>query len=510
MVLRMRHCKKQITGVRSRFVARRHPLDTAIQNRELKQIRHILEAALPAKEHPWYERALQIFQKVLTYVGIPSAILASIIPVTSFFNNYIEQINQEFIESRYLEYAKLLYDEGRITRSGKIISIIENKKSLNTKTQYFTAQLAGEAARRGGSNLDSAIDAISILILLNQDPPIFFPDAATEQELVELYLALIDVELENGKHHRVAKRINDLKSVVSEKGINESQREVALRLAHLAVLEHRYNDAEGILHQLVDTEQPNTLKFGEIKFLYGKLYMFQHRYADAIQEIEKSIAIFRAHGDEYNLLRSYNNLGFSYHAKRDYEKAYNYYEISLSISERLNLKRAIARAKLNISVLEKVRGHFGRAKELSLLALSDFKEEGNNLGVIAAANNLISIYRDDGELESALKYANIAFEASKITSDVRGIASSAGHIGDLKRQLNVDHETVFYNLLSYVMYRHTNNPRKTSVVKGILHTIKDRIGQDRFALDLSASIEKAQLLLDEIGRDDISLDNLRF
>lgn len=234
--------------------------------------------------------------------------------------------------------------------------------------------------------------------------------------------------------------------------------------------------------------------------------MFQHHYDEAEQEIEKAILAYRSIGDQYNLLRAYNNLGFTLHSALRFEDAVKYYEASLNIAKRLELQRAISRANLNISIIEKVRGNINRAKELSLLAKSQFELEGNQLGIIAASNNLISIYIGEGDIGAALEQAYEGYEASILVSDPRAIASLAGHIGDLKRKISVDNETVFFNLFSLVMYRHVGKPRKIAAVKNILAGIQNEMGDSEFASAITDAKLRIEHTLDEIERPDIVPD----
>lgn len=180
----------------------------------LSEIRDTLKRAYPKQEHLWYEKGLKLLQKLLKYVGIPSAILASFVPVSSFVSSYIERSNSAFIERKYLEYAQTLADDGLLDRAKMAMTFLESQKELSPKTQYFNARLVANEAVRRGVNLDVAVDSLSILISLNKDSPLFFPQGATDGELVGLYMSLIDVELENGRHDTVQIRLDDLRQHV--------------------------------------------------------------------------------------------------------------------------------------------------------------------------------------------------------------------------------------------------------------------------------------------------------
>jgi len=503
VAMRQRRTKtRKVTSINPSRVSRHESRQTAI----LSEIRDTLTRAYPKAEHPWYEKGLKLLQNLLKYVGIPSAILASILPVSSFVSSYVESQNSDFIESKYLEYAQGLANEGLLDRAKMAMAFLENQNELSPKTQYFNARLVAEEAVRKGVNLDTAVDSLSVLISLNKGSPLFFPQSATDEELVGLYMSLVDVELENGRHDTVQARLYDLRKHVSENSLKAFDNEILLREAHLAVLEHRYDKAKETLDTVGRSANNPAIVAAHLAFLYGKLFMFQHRYDEAERETEHAIIAYRELGDQYNLLRAYNNLGFTLHSATRYEDAAKYYEVSLNIATRLESQRAISRANLNLAIIEKVRGNVDRSKELSLLAKSQFDSGGNQLGIIGASNNLISIYVGEGDIGAALEQAYDGFEASLQVSDVRAIASLAGHIGDLKRQIEVDDDTVFFNLLSLVMYRHAGNPRKVAVVESILKRLQADMGDSKFSSAINDAKLRIEHKLDEIERSDIVLD----
>ncbi|WP_139043862.1 tetratricopeptide repeat protein [Allomesorhizobium alhagi] len=476
----------------------------AQQNYDIRKIRFAMEQLSRTKDLPWYEDAFLFVEKLIKYVAIPSAILASILPISGFISSYIERINQQFIESRYLEYASELLEVGKFERARNIIISLENQKKLNTKTQYFSSKLASLEAEERGNNLEEAVDSLSILILLNKEPPIFFPNTASKNDLVDLYLSLIDVEIENGQYNNVSERIKAVRALLPPNIIAQREADILLRDAHLAILEQRFADADNTLANLVKRASNNSLFMGELRFLSGKSLMFQNKNQTALVEINASVEIFKQAGYKLGLMKAYNNLGFVYLSMKKRDLAIESHETSLSIAKELNIRRGVSRSNLNIAVIEKGNGNVSRAEELSLLALADFLDMKNQLGIFAAANNLISIYKDRGDLLSALKYAQLCFDTAKSLSDIRGIASAAGFVGDIKRQLGVREDSLYFNMISYVMYRHVSDVTKTAIVGDILTSLS----MQGDSTEINGAVDKLKLFISGMGRPDVDIGEL--
>ena len=127
---------------------------------------------------------------------------------------------------------------------------------------------------------------------------------------------------------------------------------------------------------------------------------------ESIVLYNKSIAALENHNDDYNMAVNYNNLGDCYIHLKEFDRAVDYLEKALVISEKMKSKPLHALLYLNIAEIKMEHQLYDDAIRYSNLSLDFAKEKGDI--EIQAANILAlsNIYETQGDIKKALQYKN--------------------------------------------------------------------------------------------------------
>ena len=86
--------------------------------RQVTEIVKILNRAHPTKEETWHSDLYSKLKFFATYLGLPSLLIAAILPTYNLFNNAIESLNRQYFERTHInmaEDARFAQDEGALS-----------------------------------------------------------------------------------------------------------------------------------------------------------------------------------------------------------------------------------------------------------------------------------------------------------------------------------------------------------------------------------------------------------
>ena len=167
----------------------------------------------------------------------------------------------------------------------------------------------------------------------------------------------------------------------------------------------------------------------------GLIYYDQGNLEKALEYHEKSLDISEEIGDKKGMSFSYNNIGIIYKNQGNLEKALEYNEKSLDISKEIGDKKGIGKNYYNLGIFYDDQGNLEKALEYYEKSLEIYKEIGYKKEMSNSYNNIGIIYADQGNLEKALGYllkAKIIFEEINIIS---GLDETAKALVELYEKL---------------------------------------------------------------------------
>ena len=160
-----------------------------------------------------------------------------------------------------------------------------------------------------------------------------------------------------------------------------------------------------------------------------------------------------------HLSSGYNNYGFLYYQQDNIEKAINYFEKAISLSEEIGDKTVIPTALNNIGFILKQQGDIIRALEYYHKSLKLNKELNEKEEVALSLNNIGSIYFKQNEYNKALNYYREALLLEKEAGTTKGVARLYSNIGSVYLETKRFKEALEYFSQSYKLYEELNIER---------------------------------------------------
>ncbi len=169
---------------------------------------------------------------------------------------------------------------------------------------------------------------------------------------------------------------------------------------------------------------------------------YQKAYDYAQQALELSNKLKYKQGVAY----SYSNIGIVYKIQKNYVKALEYYAKSSKVLEEIGDKRDIAFSYNNIGNINYEQNKYPEALDYYLKALKILKETGKKQYIASCYNNIGNIYNKQKKYSTALDYFFKAFKINKETDNKQGLANSYNNIGTIyKEQNNYDDALIDFN-----------------------------------------------------------------
>lgn len=178
---------------------------------------------------------------------------------------------------------------------------------------------------------------------------------------------------------------------------------------------------------LLETFRRSPKMFRETTNDFGNAHNYFGRYEKAMNYYDISLSAAKEMGDLWSEGIVLSNIGTVYHAQGDYNKANDLYEQALAISQRFENVKVEGIVSGNIGAICHARGEFSKAESLYEKAFdiskrvpshkhedTDIKGQGINLG------NLAILYRDWGKFSKALETYVKALQIKIRNGDVSG------------------------------------------------------------------------------------------
>jgi len=145
----------------------------------------------------------------------------------------------------------------------------------------------------------------------------------------------------------------------------------------------------------------------------GLLYYMDKKYNLSIQNLLKSISIFKDAGTNEQYGRVFNNIGINYLALEDYPKALSNYNKALECFVKDSSKVNLAMAYSNIGEVYNFMNNRKKALEYLEKAISIKKEIGDKYGLEVALYSTANTYFANGDYENVISFASRSLKIAK-------------------------------------------------------------------------------------------------
>ena len=149
----------------------------------------------------------------------------------------------------------------------------------------------------------------------------------------------------------------------------------------------------------------------------------------AIDYYEKSLEISERLGDIHEMAIAYGNLGAVYYRKGEWDTAIDYYKKSLEISERLEDIHGIGQTYNSMGLVYADKGQWDTAIDYYEKSLQIFKKIDDTYGMAQTYGNLGAVYYRKGEQDTAVEYYEKSLEISERLGDIHGIGQIYNNLG---------------------------------------------------------------------------------
>jgi tetratricopeptide (TPR) repeat protein len=150
----------------------------------------------------------------------------------------------------------------------------------------------------------------------------------------------------------------------------------------------------------------------------GFLYQAKGEWDQAIEYLQRSLAILEKVGDEHGMSTAFNNLGGVYQAKGEWDQAIEYYQRSLAIKEKMGDEHGMSTIFNNLGLVCKDKGEWDKAIEYYQRSLAIKEKMGDEHGMSTIFNNLGLVYKDKGEWDKVFEYLQRSLKIVEKLDDV--------------------------------------------------------------------------------------------
>jgi len=447
-----------------------------------------LERAYPDKPSHWYEKLHDKVVFFAKYVGLPSVLLAAIVPSYELIKAFIDHRNTKYVQGMYAQHAQSLLEKGEVDRASLLLADLKDGAQNRVENQYVQAKILAKEALTHGRRQLEAQDRIYLLLSLHKDRPFFFPSLGGRREVFDLELSLVDIDINLQRYPSGKERIRALKESTKNLKARDLEAQVLLREAEIDVLTFNLSSAEQKLASIIPTLQNSGDRgnLAEAHFQLAKALQFQSKTSEALTSYQHARELFEKTSDRQGLLRTYNNLGMLFSAQLDYAKARYYDELQQNLAREIGDEFGLARSLVNLSLVSRHERKYPEALRFAEEALAIFQKENAKLGTAGAHQNLSIINYWAGERPAAIHHGQTALMMFQDLRDLRGVGAMLGLLGEVYRSTRDPLAGGYF--LSYIaLQRYLSDSPTPDIQRDIdvrmrdLSAMRIELGQSKYA-----------------------------
>jgi len=150
---------------------------------------------------------------------------------------------------------------------------------------------------------------------------------------------------------------------------------------------------------------PNDSFTPDLYNLTGNFYNSTANYNQSIEVFFKAIALYEKHKRQRGLCNTYTNLGNTYYYLGNYDKALEYYKLSMDLNNRFVHDEEInSNIYNNIGILYSIRKNYMMGLNFFKRAYRNYQLYHDSLSMGYSMNNFATILQEQGKIDSALYY----------------------------------------------------------------------------------------------------------
>ena len=242
-------------------------------------------------------------------------------------------------------------------------------------------------------------------------------------------------------------------------------------------------------------------------YYIGIIYNMQADYNKAFEFYNKSLKVSQEIGDKNAIVSCYTGIGIINEEQANYTKALEYHLKALKISEELVDKRKIANSYNNIAVVYETLSNFDKALEYNYKALKIRLEIGDKDGIGASYGNIGIVYQEQKKYKEALAYQFKSLAVRKELDDVNSIGNCYGNIA-INYDFQAEYEkAIEYYLKALQVFEEIGNEQDVALNYVNLAGLYNSIGNYKSAILYSDSALQLSRKISNIDHERLSYEN---
>lgn len=233
------------------------------------------------------------------------------------------------------------------------------------------------------------------------------------------------------------------------------------------------------------------------------VYSSQNNDTLALECSLKALGVFKELNDTECEAQIYNNLGILYDKQLIFDKALEYYYLTLKAMDSLEKGKVKGRAFVlnNIGINLNHQKQYEKAVTVLTNALTEARKDGNKQIESAVLSNLGLAYYNIGKVTRSLEYNIESIRLKEEMNDLQGLANVLGNLGNVYREMGLYHQ-------AFVSYEKS---MKYARDLGLKHIILSNQREMAKAYSKAGDFEKAYKLQEMalIGQDSLMQDEAK-
>lgn len=247
---------------------------------------------------------------------------------------------------------------------------------------------------------------------------------------VEIYGELWSSYLNNNKAEAL-KYAQNMTALSEQIGYKKGMADGYIRIG--LVCDENGNYPEAIKNNLaaihIQEEIKDTMGLSQSYINLGVVFSKQSNFPEALKYLEMATAISELQNDDYGLGVGLSNIGIIYKLQMKYTEALVYYTKAKAFFEKSNEAFGVVACMNNIGDIYVLQNKLPEAIAIFKKALN-VKIEGDYLKA-SSYNSLVKAYLKKADYDTAMAYANLAFELRKKMEDKYGLALTQIQFGEI-------------------------------------------------------------------------------
>ncbi|GAA0890694.1 hypothetical protein GCM10009122_03730 [Fulvivirga kasyanovii] len=225
----------------------------------------------------------------------------------------------------------------------------------------------------------------------------------------------------------------------------------------------------------------------------GSVYRVENNYREALKYYNLGIKKFRETNDSIKLATGLLNTGELYRIDYKFDSALIYFQESLEIFKQKNYDIGIAYNLGNIGLIYAERGKNNLAEKNISEAVIVLEELGDTYAVSIYDTYMADIYKDKGDYQRALEYANRSHKEAVKGGFKEQVRDASLKLSELYSDLK-DYEKAFNFQSQYIAYRDSINNEETIRKMADLRT-EYEVSQKQAEVDLLNEQKRNQQII---------------